>query len=98
MYTMYVTIGVLGYVSALFIFLLWRREDERHKRELARQHILNENFPNRRTCLHYSELKKDPSEAVKISVGLLKDEMNASTSPVVKQSIERLLVLIEKEI
>jgi hypothetical protein len=96
--TMYVTIGVLGYVALALSLYLDKREEERGKRESARLQVERENFPNRRTCLHYSELEKDPSEAVKISVGLLKDEMNASTSPVVKQSIERLLVLIEKEI
>jgi hypothetical protein len=95
---MYVTIGVLGYVSALFILLLDRRAEQTGKREKARRQVERENSPTRRTCLHYSELEKDPSEAVKISVGLLKDEMNTSTSPVVKQSIARLLALIEKEI
>lgn len=96
--TMYVTIGVLGYVSALLFFLLDRRAEQRGKREKARCQVERENSPPFRNCLHYSELEKDPSEAVKISVGLLKDEMNTSTSPVVKQSIARLLALIEKEI
>jgi hypothetical protein len=96
---MYVTIGVLGYVSALFILLSYRRAEQRGKREKARCQVERENSPPFKSS---SKLKEDPSEAakkaVKISVGFLKDEMNASTSPDVKESIAHLLVLLEKEI
>jgi hypothetical protein len=120
--TMYVTIGVLGYVALAFCFYLVKREEERTKRESVRLRLEAESLvkklglpitncdpisnngspyfsPEKVARLRaYLGLVESPSEAIKISVELLKAERKSATSPVVQQSIERLLTILEKEI
>jgi len=121
--TMYVTIGVLGYVALAFCFYLEKRGKERTKRESVRLRLEAESLvkklglpitncdpisnndgspyfsPEKVARLRaYLGLVESPSEAIKISVELLKAERKSATSPVVQQSIERLLTILEKEI
>jgi hypothetical protein len=120
--TMYVTIGVLGYVALALSLYLEKRGKERTKRESARLRLEAESLvkklglpitncdpisnngspyfsPEKVARLRaYLGLVESPSEAIKISVELLKAERKSATSPVVQQSIERLLTILEKEI